>query len=246
MRGSSFHTWPLRWARKGHSPRRASKLPEPLWTSAADAAIAWIASIRPPKRQRSGEPPSIEWSRFAQGSGNAFQPGEDEQIIGYLSATQTPDAVNRRKAQVTAASSSGRSMVTPTAAAAADRPAPPSRYDARTMGFVAFVFLSMLTVVVRRPSRAPLAGAVAAHAGALPAATSSPRDPLILRLASVTQQTSNAKTLRFVVTDGRRLSTRPGQFLTFSFLFDEKKSSGRTRFVHRRLGRVTSRSRRSG
>jgi ferredoxin-NADP reductase len=29
--------------------------------------------------------------------------------------------------------------------------------------------------------------------------------------------------LRFVVTDGRRLSARPGQFLTFSFLFDGKK-----------------------
>ena len=160
---------------------------------------------------------------FAQGSGNAFQPGEDEQIIGYLSATQTPDAVNQRSAQVAAASSAGRSMVTPTAAVAADRPAPPSRYDARTMGFVAFVLLSMLTLVVRRPSRAPLAGAVPASVGALPAAISSPRDPLILRLASVTQQTSNAKTLRFVVTDGRRLSAQPGQFLTFSFLFDGKK-----------------------
>jgi len=160
---------------------------------------------------------------FAQGSGNAFQPGEDEQVIGYLSATQTPDAVDRRKAKVAAASSSGRSMVTPTAVSVADRPAPPSRYDVRTMGFVAFVFVSMLTLVVRRPSRAPLAGAVPAHVGALPAAIPSPRDPLILRLASVTQQTSNAKTLRFVVTDGRRVSARPGQFLTFSFLFDGKK-----------------------
>src|ERR1700722_13031865 len=36
---------------------------------------------------------------FAKGSGNAIQPGEDEQIIAYLSATQTPDAVNNRKAQ---------------------------------------------------------------------------------------------------------------------------------------------------
>jgi len=161
---------------------------------------------------------------FAEGSGNAFQPGEDEQIIGYLSATQTPDAVNRRRAQVTAASSSGRSMVTATAAAAADRPAPPSRYDARTMGFVAFVFLSMLTLVVRRPSRAPLAGPVPAHAGARPATISSPRDPLILKLASITQQPSNAKTLRFVVTDGRRLNARPGQFFTFSFLFDGRKA----------------------
>jgi ferredoxin-NADP reductase len=167
---------------------------------------------------------------FAQGSGNAFQPGEDEQIIGYLSATQTPDAVNQRKAKVAAASSSGRSMVTPTAASIADRPAPPSRYDVRTMGFVAFVFLSMLTLVVRRPSRGPLAGAGSnTPAGTVKApvravsATSPSSGPLVLRLASVAQQTSDAKTLRFVVTDGRRLNARPGQFLTFSFLFDGKK-----------------------
>src|ERR1700731_886139 len=45
---------------------------------------------------------------FADGSGNAFQPGEDQQIIAYLSATQTPEAVNQRRAQATAASSAGR------------------------------------------------------------------------------------------------------------------------------------------
>lgn len=160
---------------------------------------------------------------FAEGSGNAFQLGEDEQIIGYLSATQTPDAVNRRKAQVAAASSANRSMVSAKAHAAPDQSGPPKRFSVRTMGFVAFVFVSMLVLVVRRPSRVPLARAAPARAGALPAAISSPRDPLILRLASITQQPSNAKTLRFVVTDGRSLSARPGQFLTFSFLFDGKK-----------------------
>jgi ferredoxin-NADP reductase len=160
---------------------------------------------------------------FAEGSVNAFQPGEDEQIIGYLSATQTPDAVNQRKAQVAAASSAGRSMVSAKARAALDPSGPPNRFGARTTGFVAFVLVSMLVLAVRRPSRAPLAGAAPARAGALPAAISSPRDPLILRLASVTQQTSSAKTLRFVVTGGRRLNARPGQFLTFSFLFDGKK-----------------------
>jgi mono/diheme cytochrome c family protein len=48
---------------------------------------------------------------LAEGSGNAFQPGEDQQIIAYLSATQTPDAVNQRRAQAVAAASAGRSMV---------------------------------------------------------------------------------------------------------------------------------------
>src|ERR1700674_1498872 len=96
---------------------------------------------------------------FAEGSGNAFQPGEDQQIIAYLSATQTPDAFDQRKAEVAAASSAGRSMVTQKAAAAPDRPAPRSRYDARMIGFIAFVGVSMLTLVVRRPSRAPIASA---------------------------------------------------------------------------------------
>ena len=52
---------------------------------------------------------------------------------------------------------------------------------------------------------------------------SSSTEPLILRLASITAQTSNSKTLRFIVPSGRKLHARPGQFLTFSFLFDGKK-----------------------
>jgi ferredoxin-NADP reductase len=167
---------------------------------------------------------------YAEGSGNAFQPGEDQQIVAYLSATQTPDAVDQRKAHAAAASSAGRSLVTQRAAATPDLPAPPSRYNARMIGFLSFVFVSMLTLAVRRPSSAPLArsaapaGAVQAPARAIPAATSSSGGPLILRLASITQQASDAKTLRFIVSDGRKLNARPGQFLTFSFLFDGKKA----------------------
>jgi ferredoxin-NADP reductase len=168
---------------------------------------------------------------FAEGSVNAFQPGEDEQIITYLSATQTPGAVNRRRIHVAAASSAGRSLVTQRGVAAPDRTAASSRYDARMIGFIAFVLLSMLTLVVRRPSKAPLASAkshspaetLQAPARAFRAPPSSSAGPLILRLASITQQASDAKTLRFIVPDGRKLNARPGQFLTFSFLFDGMK-----------------------
>ena len=58
-----------------------------------------------------------EWSdtvarmvSYAAGSGGAIQPGEDQQIIAYLSATQTPDAVDQRKAQAAAASAAGPNM----------------------------------------------------------------------------------------------------------------------------------------
>jgi ferredoxin-NADP reductase/mono/diheme cytochrome c family protein len=167
---------------------------------------------------------------LAEGGGNAFQPGEDQQIITYLSATQTLDAVNQRNAQAADASSSGHSLVTQRTAVALDQPAPRRRYDSKMIAFISFVCLGMLTLIIRRPARVPSAGvrpdkqAVTAQVPAgVPAATSIPGGPLILRLASITPHTSDAKTLRFIVPDDRKLNARPGQFLTFFFLFDGKK-----------------------
>ena len=88
------------------------------------------------------------------------------------------------------------------------------------MAFTSFVFLCVLILIVRRPNRPPSAAAKLET----PAAQATPgASPLILRLASITRQTDDAKTLRFIVPDGRRLQARPGQFLIFSFLFDGKK-----------------------
>jgi ferredoxin-NADP reductase len=167
---------------------------------------------------------------FAEGSANAFQPGEDQQIIAYLSATQTPDAVDQRRAQVTAAASAGRSMVAQRVSAPV-QPVPRSRYDKQMIGFISLVCLGMLTLIIRRPAKAPVtnsraeapAGTVQGPVGAVPAAASSSSGPLILRLARITPQTPDSKTLRFIVPNDRKLNARPGQFLTFSFLFDGKK-----------------------
>jgi ferredoxin-NADP reductase/mono/diheme cytochrome c family protein len=162
---------------------------------------------------------------FAEGSSNAFHPGEDQQIIAYLSATQTPDAVDQRKAQVTAAASAGRSMVTQRVSAPVQT-VPRSRYDSKMIGFISLVCLGMLTLIIRRPARAAVASARAgAPAGTVlaPAGVLSPSGPLILRLASITPQTPDSKTLRFIVSNDRKLNARPGQFLTFTFLFDGKK-----------------------
>jgi len=168
---------------------------------------------------------------YAAGSAGAFQPGEDQQITAYLSATQTPDAVNQRKAQAAAASSAGRSMVTPRVVAAPDQSTPRSGYDSKMIGFISLVCLGMLTLIVRRPARVAAAnaksdrtaGASQEPVGAVRVTAPSLSGPLILRLASITAQTSDSKTLRFMVADDRKLSARPGQFLTFSFLFDGKK-----------------------
>ena len=179
-----------------------------------------------------------EWSAtvtrmvsYAAGSAGAIQPGEDQQIIAYLSTTQTPDAVNQRKAQAAAASSAGRSMVTTKVAAAPDQPTPRYRYDIKMIGFLSLVCLGMLTLIVRRPARVAAAnaksdrtaGASQEVVGAIRVTAPSLSGPLILRLASITAQTSDSKTLRFIVPNDRKLSARPGQFLTFSFLFDGKK-----------------------
>ena len=157
---------------------------------------------------------------FAEGSSNTFQPGEDDQIIAYLSATQTPDASDQRKAQATAASSAGQSMLMQQGSTAPDQPAQPKRYDSKMIGFLCAVCLGTLALILQRPTKAPAASARSAAPAAAP---SSLRGPSILRLASITAETSDSKTLRFIVPNDQKLNARPGQFLTFSFLFDGKR-----------------------
>ena len=146
---------------------------------------------------------------YAAGSAGAFQPGEAEQIVAYLSATQTAAAVAQRRTQAPAAAS----VSTPP-----DQPAPRRGYDNKTIGFFSAVFLGLVTLMIRRPVRTG-----AAPAPPLAPAVAPPTAPLILRLAGITSQTSDSKTLRFIVPDDRKFSARPGQFLTFAFLFDGKK-----------------------
>jgi ferredoxin-NADP reductase len=169
-----------------------------------------------------------EWSAtvarmtgYAAGSGGAIQPGEDQQIISYLSATQTPDAVDQREAQAATVSAPGQYMAAQGVPAAEDQTQPPNGYDKKTIGFVSLVCLGLLTLVVRRPAKTRVASTT--PGASVPAAASSLRAPLILRLASITPRTLDSKTLRFTLPPDRQLNARPGQFLTFSFLFDGKK-----------------------
>src|SRR5579863_213582 len=166
-----------------------------------------------------------EWSAtvsrmvsYAAGSAGAIQPGEDQQIIAYLSATQTREAVKRRLAQAVV----GGSTLTQEVSAAADQSTPTSGNNGKTVGFISLVCLGMLVLVIRRPTKSPVAKEKSDTAGGGPTGLS-PSGPLILRLASITAQTSDSKTLRFIVPNDRKITARPGQFLTFYFLFDGKK-----------------------
>src|SRR5207247_2055710 len=96
-----------------------------------------------------------------------------------------------------------------------------------------FAYCNFVALIVKRPGARTVAAAVAPAIGpakpvaeskdqaAVPARPSN--NPFILELVQITQQTSDTKTLRFVVHGPQRLDALPGQFLTFSFLFDGKK-----------------------
>jgi ferredoxin-NADP reductase len=163
---------------------------------------------------------------YAADSKDAIQPGEDRQIIDYLSATQTPEAVARRKAQADAAAAGGRSLITQDPAAS-QGPAAQSSFDWKAVGFVSLVCLGVVALVIRRPgvrATAPT-GPEALPRGPATAAPRPPSGPFILHLVQITQQTPDSRTLRFAVQGPRTLDALPGQFLTFSFLFDGKKET---------------------
>lgn len=164
---------------------------------------------------------------YAAGSAGALPPREAQQIIDYLAATQTPEAVNQRKAQTDAGSSAGQSAIAQKAASNPRATARASRYDGKTIGFISFVFLAAAALTIRRPGMRALAPVKPALQSKVPAAVA-PRPPersFILQLVQIVQQTPDSRTLRFAVRGERKLDALPGQFLTFSFLFDGNKVS---------------------
>jgi len=154
---------------------------------------------------------------MAEGSNNAFQPAEVQQIVAYLSATQTPEAAAERESRA-GASANGLAAPVPVSKPEPAEAAKP--YDVGKFGFLGIVCVGTLILVIRRPGRPQPVRAEPAPPGNT---ISLPAPPLILRLVSVTRQTHDARTLRFTVSEGGKLNARPGQFLTFSFLFDGKK-----------------------
>ena len=168
----------------------------------------------------------------AQTDGNAgiFHPGEDQQIIDFLSKTQTPEAVNQRQQQASMAAASGISLVKPETGTAIQPVAGPGRLNFKPAIFVFVSCLAAAVLIIRRPGQIPTAISDAAStgisretAGAIQPASPSTHGTVILKLVRITRQTRDAKTLRFTLAENRRLAARPGQFLTFSFLFDGKK-----------------------
>jgi ferredoxin-NADP reductase len=168
----------------------------------------------------------------AQSDGNAgiFHPGEDQQIVDFLSKTQTPEAVSQRQAQAGMAASNGISLVKPETDTAIQPVAEHSRANFKTAIFIFASCLGVTVMIVRRPGKIPVPSPEGAAtkisreaAGTIQPASPSTHGTEILKLVRITRQTPEAKTLRFTMAENRHLAARPGQFLTFAFLFDGKK-----------------------
>ena len=160
---------------------------------------------------------------YAAGSTGAIRPGEDQQIIDYLAATQTPEAISRRKFQTANASSTAQNLVARNATSNLLLPIRTVRFDVRTTAFISVVCLAVAALVIRRP-REPRPATTQPK----PAASMAPRalnNAFVLQLVRITEQTHDSKTLRFAVQPPNALTALPGQFLTFVFLFDGKKET---------------------
>jgi ferredoxin-NADP reductase len=132
---------------------------------------------------------------YAAGSPGELQFAEIDRIVDYLAATQSP------------------------ATPAPRTPAPPRR-DHVAVAFISFVCLTALVLIVRRPANRALVPTPPPSQP--PVQPPAPAAPLVLQLIRITPQTPDAKTLRFAV-QGRAIEARPGQFLTFHFLFDGRR-----------------------
>jgi ferredoxin-NADP reductase len=166
----------------------------------------------------------VRMAGYASGSSGALQPGEDQKIIDYLSATRSPAAMSQQKVGTDAASGAGQSPAaqTPSAGAATS---PVQRFDGRTTGFFSLVGLGVTILIVRRPGNTRNSAALPSPQPKTPTLDAPRRQngPMLLQLVRVMQQTADSKTLRFAVCGPQKPDALPGQFLTFSFLFRGRK-----------------------
>jgi ferredoxin-NADP reductase/mono/diheme cytochrome c family protein len=148
---------------------------------------------------------------YTRGADGFFKPGEEERIVQFLSATQTPEA----------ARASGASDVTPEEKASVPlKPATqgnaPSRASA--LGVFAVLATGLGTLAWRRPKHPPAATAQPSQA-----IVHAPPGSFLLKLVLIERQTQDCVTLRFRVAEPNAFRAKPGQFLTFDWLIDGEK-----------------------
>ncbi len=164
---------------------------------------------------------------YARGTDGFFKPGEYQQIVRFLSKTQTPEALAARRLQGASmnpeASDETRNVFSQKTAKRSLR-----RVDhtiVQTVVVVALVIIALGTLVLRRPKRAAAKRALSSdkmdQAGR--GSALSPSNALVLQLVRIERQTHDCVSLRFRLPEGTKLKAKPGQFITFSWLLAGEK-----------------------
>jgi ferredoxin-NADP reductase len=163
--------------------------------------------------------------QFANGVEGFFKPGEAEQIVQFLSATQTPKGAQSPDA--VAPETTARDKI----ASARKNARKPEEglSNLPTIGVPVLVF-GFFGLLLLRPHKttAPASAALVAAPAVKDARVSPPRSfskGVILELVRTEQQTHDCTSLRFRIPEGRGIDFRPGQFLTFDWLLSGQKLS---------------------
>jgi ferredoxin-NADP reductase/mono/diheme cytochrome c family protein len=164
---------------------------------------------------------------YARGADGFFKPGEDQQIIRFLSKTQTPEAVAARRLQsavINPASRDEPRNVSPVKRIK-DSSRRVDRASIQTGVVILLVTIALGALVMRRPKRTAAKRAISFPE---PDQTSyntplSPPSPFVLQLVRIERQTHDCVSLRFRLPDGATLKAKPGQFMTFSWLLAGEK-----------------------
>jgi ferredoxin-NADP reductase len=164
---------------------------------------------------------------YARGTDGFFKPGEAQQIIQFLSKTQTPEAVTARRLQSTLINPEPRDEPRNVLSEKVIKESSPrvDRASIQTGVVILLVSIALGTLVLRRPKRISANRATASpepdqagHGSAL-----SPASPFVLQLVRIERQTHDCVSLRFRLPEGAKLKAKPGQFMTFSWLLAGEK-----------------------
>ena len=164
---------------------------------------------------------------YARGTDGFFKPGEYQQIIRFLSKTQTPEAVAARRvqsAQINSESPDERRNVS-SDKGLTNSSRPVDRAGVRTGVVILIVTVLFGALVMRRPKRTAARRTIslpetnqASYNSTLEAPTT-----FVLQLVRIERQTHDCVSLRFRLPERAKLKAKPGQFLSFSWLLAGEK-----------------------
>ena len=161
---------------------------------------------------------------YARGIDGFFKPGESHQIIEFLSKTQSPEAIATR-AQVRVPNTEAEE--TQVRSPEKQNSGSPQAIRVTVQTGVVFLLITTVfgTLVIRQPKRiSGLAQDRSSEPSQVPAGNASQlQRTVLLQLIRIERQTHDCVTLRFRLPEGIEWNTRPGQFMSFTWLLEGKK-----------------------